>query len=64
MPLNKGVYFKKGQILKAVAFQLWGKIKTPRIRARLTIVKLLVPPVILRPILQGLDKYKYSIAQP
>ena len=47
------------------ALQLLGKnIKTPRIRARLTIVKLLVHPVILRPTLQELDKYASSIAQP
>ena len=38
--------------------------KTPRIRARLTIVKLLVPPVILRPTLQWLDKSKSSNTQP
>ena len=36
----------------------------PRIQARLNIVKLLVPPVILRPTLQESDNSKYSNAQP
>ena len=39
-------------------------IRTPRIRARLNIVKLPVPPVILRPTLQGLEHSKSSFAQP
>ena len=38
--------------------------KTHRIRARLTIMNLPVPPVILRPTLQGLDKSKSSFAKP
>ena len=38
--------------------------KTPRIRAWLTIMKLLVPPVILRPTLQGSDTSKSSNPQP
>ena len=40
------------------------RVGTPRIRARLTIVKLLVPPVIFHPSLKRLEQYESSIAQP
>ena len=67
----------KGRLLKAVARSTEIKscdvasktkteksIKTPRIRLRMNIVKLPVPPVILRPSLQGLEHSKSCFAQP
>ena len=56
---------KNHELRRTRAIQMLRKnIKTPRNRARLTIVKLLVPPVILRPTLQGSDTSKSSNAQP